>query len=62
MPTPNKKSLTGGLMVQNNQQLLKDVNDAFFGGGQATPATPTPTPTPTPKDNRNFLARLLGLS
>lgn len=61
MPTPSKKSLTGGLIVQNNEQLLKDINDSIYGGGQA-PTTPTPVPTPKPKANKNFLARLLGLA
>lgn len=31
-----------------NEQLLKDTEDAFYGGGNAQP-TPTPTPTPQPK-------------
>jgi len=61
MPTP-LKSLTGKLLVQNDkQQLLKDINDSIYGGGQAPPAG-TPTPTPTPKPSKNFLAKLLGLS
>ena len=61
MPTP-LKSLTGKLLVQNDkQQLLKDINDSIYGGGQAPPVG-TPTPIPTPKPSKNFLAKLLGLS
>lgn len=34
-------------MVQNDRQdLLKETENAFYGGGQSQP-TPTPTPTPT---------------
>jgi len=39
----------GMLLADDRNDLLKDAEDAFYGGGQAPRPTPTPTPPVTPR-------------